>query len=91
MCVCTFSHNLINFALGTLLRTKNALEQEKKYMMAKQTGLEEELRVMQENLGKNKVCVCVCACMYYIISVLSFDLYQLLHCKCTSVACTITK
>ena len=35
------------------------MEQEKKDMMARQTGLEEDLRVKQEDLGKTKVCVYV--------------------------------
>ena len=47
-----------------MLRIKDTLEQEKKGMMAKQTGLEEELRVKQEDLGKTKVCVYVCVCAY---------------------------
>ena len=43
-----------------MLLIKDTLEQEKKDMMAKQTGLEEELRVKQEDLGKTKVCVYAC-------------------------------
>ena len=68
-CVCTFSCDLINFCpwqdeRDSLLHIKDTLEQEKKGMMAKQTGLEEELRVKQEDLEKTKVCVCVCMCVF---------------------------
>ena len=49
----------------SLLCIKDTLEQERKDMKAKQTGLEEELRVKQEDLGKTKVCVYVCcACIH---------------------------
>ena len=51
-----------------MLHAKDTLEQEKKDIMAKKTGLEEELRVKQEILMETKVCVyvfeCVCTCKY---------------------------
>ena len=43
-----------------MLHAKGTLEREKKDIMAKKTGLEEELRVKQEILMETTVCVCVC-------------------------------
>ena len=86
VCVCTFSCDLINFCpwqdeRDSLLRIKGTLEQEKKDMMAKQTGLQEELKVKQEDLEKTKVCVCVCvhACMCLVMDICSCVCMYVLH------------
>ena len=83
-CVCTFFCDLNNFCpwqdeRDSLLRIKDTLEQEKEDMMAKQTGLEEELRVKQEDLGKTKVCVYVCVCAYMCL------VMDICSCVCTYV------
>ena len=85
-CMCTFSYDLINFCpwqdeRDSLLRIKDTLEQEKEDMMAKQTGLEEDLREKQEDLGKTKVCVCACvhACMCLLMDICSCVVTYVLH------------
>ena len=57
------------------------MEQERKDMKAKQTGLEEELRVKQEDLEKTKVCVYVCvhACMCLVMDICSCVVTYVLH------------
>ena len=57
------------------------MEQERKDMKAKQTGLEEELREKQEDLGKTKVCVYVCvhAYMCFVMDICSCVCTYVLH------------
>ena len=86
--MCTFSYDLINFCpwqdeRDSLLRIKDTLEQEKEDMMAKQTGLEEDLREKQEDLEKTKVCVYAYMCLVMDICscVVTYVLHHLSRCS----------